>query len=340
MIFQRNVWYVAARPEDVDRQLCRRIILNDPVLLFRTEGGTVVALRDQCPHRFAPLSRGRLFGDVVQCRYHGLRFDQAGRCVLNPHSDVISAATRVPSYPTAERYGLVWIWLGDVSQADPERIPDVSYMVAAGNRTVHSYIRTDYRYDILIDNLLDLSHAEYLHVGSFVGGLSERSNTVVREEHDDVIVVRTSENAPAPAHLADLGAKIDQRYSIHWHPGQVIDFEIVSMLAGAAVSTGRKIRFSHIATPETAETTHYFIGYTRDYALDDPKVDVEVARRQLTAIQSEDNPMLDAIGAQMHGIDFEEMQPVMLPVDVGALRVRRTMKRLIAEERALSPVRE
>jgi phenylpropionate dioxygenase-like ring-hydroxylating dioxygenase large terminal subunit len=332
LLFQRKVWYVAARPEDIDRELRRRVILNQPVLLYRTESGEAVAIRDQCPHRFAPLSRGTLFGDIVQCKYHGLRFNASGVCVLNTHGDVISAATRVPSFPTAERHGLLWIWLGDPAQSNVEQIPDLSYMNATGIRTVHSYLNTDYRYDILVDNLLDLSHAEYLHRGSFAGGVAERSKTVVREDNDDVFVVRTTENAKPPAHLADLGAAIDQTFSIHWRPGQVIDFEIITTPAGDPASTQRKVRFSHIATPETDETTHYFISYTRDYAIDDPKVDEEVARRQVTIIQNEDGPMLDAVSLEMHGADFDEMRPVMLPVDVGALRVRRTMKRLIQKE--------
>ncbi|MBR0755287.1 aromatic ring-hydroxylating dioxygenase subunit alpha [Bradyrhizobium jicamae] len=332
MIFQRNVWYVAAKSEDVDRQLRRRTILNEPVLLYRTERGEVAAMQDLCPHRFAPLSRGTLFGDIVQCKYHGLRFDALGRCVHNPHGDVITQRMHVRRYPTAERHGFIWIWMGDSAQAEPERIPDLSYMDAPGTRTVHSYIKANYRYDILVDNLLDLSHAEYLHVGSFSAGPAACSKTSVNEERNDVFVVRTMQDGPSLPHLAHLGERIDQTLNIHWRPGQVMNFEIKSTPVGDPSSNGHRARFSHIATPETEGTTHYFMSTTRDYAIDDPKVDAEAALRQVTVIQNEDGPMLDAINAEMHGMELMDMGPVLLPVDVGAIRVRRVMKRLIDEE--------
>jgi len=334
MTFQRNVWYVAARPEDVDRELRRRVILDEPVLLYRTEKGEVVAMRDRCPHRFAPLSRGGLSGDTVQCKYHGLRFDSSGHCILNPHGGAISANFHVHRYPTAERHGLVWMWTGDPASADAARIPELTHMDAPGNRTVHSYLKADYRYDILVDNLLDLSHAEYLHVGSFTSGTSTDSTTQVSEKADEVFVVRTMRDSPAPPFCAYLGDRVDQTVTIHWRPGQVMDFELISTPAGDPAAQGQTVRFSHIATPETRETTHYFMSVTRDFALDDPNVDAEVARGQVTVIQNEDGPMLEAVDEQMHGDDLLSLRPLVLPVDVGAMRVRRIMKRLISEETA------
>ena len=99
--------------------------MNEPVVFYRTEDGTPVALEDRCPHRRLPLSMGKLVGDdVLQCHYHGLRFDRTGACVRVPGQDMIPATARVKTYPVVERYKWLWIWMGDPALADPAKIPD------------------------------------------------------------------------------------------------------------------------------------------------------------------------------------------------------------------------
>src|SRR3978361_676520 len=93
--FVRNTWYVALWSSELPPgKLVARTYLDQPVLLFRREDGTVAAISDTCSHRFAPLSMGTLLpGDRVQCPYHGLEFAADGRCVHNPHgSGAIPAA--------------------------------------------------------------------------------------------------------------------------------------------------------------------------------------------------------------------------------------------------------
>lgn len=338
MQLQHDVWYVCALPDQIDRQLKRRVIAGEPMLLYRSEAGALVALKDRCPHRFAPLSRGKLLGDIVQCGYHGLQFGTDGRCVFNPYGNVIAPNNRVRAYPTAERYGLSWVWSGDPDLCSVDKIPDLAYMTAPGHRTAHSYFTADYRYDILVDNLLDLSHAEYLHVGSFMSGTCERSETKVAEVGDELTILYTQFSAPAPPHLSGrMGDRVDQRFRIRWHPGQVITFELANVLPGGDFSDAPVIRFAHIATPETAGSTHYFISNTRDFDLDDAELDKELAARQIGVIQREDGPMLEAVDAEMDGADLLELRPVILPTDTGALRVRRLMKRLLAAETNSGP---
>src|SRR4051795_5850477 len=78
--YLRNAWYVAAWSDDlVDGQLLPRKIMHEPVVLYRKPDGKIAALEDRCPHRFAPLSMGKVVrDDVVQCPYHGLEFDATG----------------------------------------------------------------------------------------------------------------------------------------------------------------------------------------------------------------------------------------------------------------------
>ncbi|NIR37137.1 MAG: Rieske 2Fe-2S domain-containing protein, partial [Actinobacteria bacterium] len=86
-------------------------------VLYRKRDGAAVAMRDQCPHRKVPLSRGRVVGDDIECGYHGMTFGPEGRCVRIPGQSRIPPAAKVASYPVTESMGLVWLWLGEREQA-------------------------------------------------------------------------------------------------------------------------------------------------------------------------------------------------------------------------------
>jgi phenylpropionate dioxygenase-like ring-hydroxylating dioxygenase large terminal subunit len=78
-VFLRNSWYVAAWDREVSRAPLARMLLGEPVVLYRKADGTPIALEDRCCHRHLPLSRGRVEGDGLRCGYHGLRFDASGK---------------------------------------------------------------------------------------------------------------------------------------------------------------------------------------------------------------------------------------------------------------------
>src|SRR5579871_1818892 len=98
-MFVRNSWYIAAEAGEVGRQPVGRILLNEPVVMYRTADGTPVALEDRCPHRRAPLHRGQVMEDALQCGYHGFAFAQDGACVRAPGEDHPPLGARVRSYP-------------------------------------------------------------------------------------------------------------------------------------------------------------------------------------------------------------------------------------------------
>src|SRR3954462_4679144 len=121
--FARNQWYVAAYGREVGRDLLARTVLGEPLVLYRTEAGEVVALADRCVHRRFPLSESRLDGDRVVCGYHGFTYDTSGACVYVPGQKRIPRTARVASYPVVERDALIWVWIGDPALADPQIIP-------------------------------------------------------------------------------------------------------------------------------------------------------------------------------------------------------------------------
>ncbi len=332
MQFLQNSWYVAAFSEEVTRDLFRRVILDQPVLLYRREDGDPVAVFDRCPHRFAPLSRGDLIGDVVQCKYHGLRFDGSGQCVHNPHGTVIAPAMHLRAFPLVERHGLVWIWMGAPDRADPATIPYLGHIEEPnGLRLATFYEACPFRYDILVDNLLDLSHADYLHAGSFAGGAPQSAKTQIVNDGDAITVIRTQHRAPPLVGYPDR-SEVDIELRTRWHPSQVLMFEIRLAPPGELATNAKRIsQFSHAITPETAGTSHYFLMHSWDGSLSDEEFERrKVGQRKL--ITTEDLPMLLAVDREMQGQELMDLRPVILPTDRGAIMVRNRMKQLLSAE--------
>lgn len=110
MPFLRNAWYVAAWDDEVPASdFFHRRILGEDIMFARDADSAVHALRNRCPHRFAPLNLGSRTGaGLIQCPYHGLQFDLAGRCRHNPHGDgAIPPGATVRSYPVVSRHMLL-----------------------------------------------------------------------------------------------------------------------------------------------------------------------------------------------------------------------------------------
>jgi phenylpropionate dioxygenase-like ring-hydroxylating dioxygenase large terminal subunit len=183
-LFLRNSWYVAAWDREVTRMPLGRLILNEPVVLYRREDGTPVALEDRCCHRQLPLSMGRLEGDELRCGYHGLKFDASGKCVEIPGQSSIPPQARVRAYPLVEKYNWVWIWMGDPERADPAVIPHwwwAEHRDWAFTRADMVHVRCNYQ--LISDNVLDVTHLAYVHASSIgASSITEFPATVERQE--------------------------------------------------------------------------------------------------------------------------------------------------------------
>src|SRR6185369_974027 len=108
-------------------------------------------LADRCPHRFAPLSRGRREGDTLFCGYHGLGFNPAGQCVHNPFGGKLPATAQVATLPVVERDSILWFWPGDPDHADDSKIPDFSFLQDAPHQRAHLTMSANY--ELVTDNL-------------------------------------------------------------------------------------------------------------------------------------------------------------------------------------------
>jgi phenylpropionate dioxygenase-like ring-hydroxylating dioxygenase large terminal subunit len=339
-VYLRNSWYVAAWSRDISDKPFARTILDEPVVFYRKTDGSVAALEDRCAHRHAPLHLGRVKGDHIECGYHGLVFDCDGRCVKVPAQDQIPPKARVKSYPVAEKYGWVWIWMGAAEQAQSTPIPDFTRMSdPAGAPTgTTSHVRCSY--ELINDNLLDLSHVGYVH-GSTIGNteMGEKGRIRVARTDKGIRVTRwVIDCAPPPTYLRS-GLFIETDRLDRW---QIIDFEppcfVQIYVGGAKTGTGAPeghrvgglgMWIMNATTPETAGTTHYFWGVARDFKVDGPQVTEALHKEIATAFQ-QDKDILEQQQKVIHL--FVDPENVDIVADAGGIQARRLLRQLIRSE--------
>jgi phenylpropionate dioxygenase-like ring-hydroxylating dioxygenase large terminal subunit len=342
--YLRNAWYVAAWSDDLtDGQLLGRTILKEPIVLYRKSDGHVAALEDRCPHRFAPLHMGQIVnGDCIQCPYHGLEFNSSGACVLNPHGTKnIPPRARVRSYPVTEKHKAIWIWMGEKSP-DLSKVPDFSVLdnVPEMHATKRDRITIRANYELIIDNLLDLSHGSFLHAGILGNSETVEAEITVDLDGNDVVVGRHASNATAPGLFAILMPskpdRIDKFTRMRWMAPSNLRLVTGICMPGAVPESGTGYHAIHMLTPESDRTTHYFFTAVRFNVLtSDDQLNAQIQDKISTtrrfAFEEQDAPVIEA---QQEIIDnaLTSLDPVILAIDVGPVRYKRILRKLIHAE--------
>jgi phenylpropionate dioxygenase-like ring-hydroxylating dioxygenase large terminal subunit len=342
MAFLRNAWYIAAWSEEIsDGRLLARKFLGEPVVLYRDASGRSRALFDRCPHRFAPLSRGKAKGDVIECGYHGLGFNGEGRCVHNPYQPGHAPPrAQVRAYPTLERQGMVWIWMGDADRADPALAPNYPQIEDTVHwHTSHGYLMTPANYLISMDNLMDLTHPMYLHSSSLGSAAMATARYEVRQESArSVNSNRGFEEGPAPPamdrYFPSQGKPVSHWADMRWEAGSSLMLNTGISWPRQPRDSGLNVYTAHLLAPETETTTHYFFAMIRSAEevrkFDDAGPLVQIVR---DIFMNEDSAMLAAVQERMGGHDLAELKPASLPGDAGATRMREALAKLIEEEK-------
>lgn len=343
MAYLLNAWYVAAWDEEIPADgLFSRRLLGEPLVFFRERSGGVRALADRCPHRFAPLSKGVLCDDAVRCPYHGLEFNGAGQCSRNPHGNgAIPRAARVRAYPVVEKYSVVWIWMGDESKADEALIPDFSCMDPRRFYVAKRYLHARANYVLESDNILDLSHIQYLHPTTLGSDDVSSAITRVEQQGETVWSYRQTVNEIMPAFLYDAmgipaDTPVDRWTDVRWNAPSNLLLMAGAVPTGQPRSEGRETALPHLFTPETETTTHYWFSFPMPVEMGE--LGQQIAQAQVAALAvpftEEDLPMLEAQQLAMGDREFWSLKPVLLAGDAGAVRARRVLDGLIAQEQA------
>ncbi|MDH3509679.1 MAG: aromatic ring-hydroxylating dioxygenase subunit alpha [Gammaproteobacteria bacterium] len=161
-----NFWYAAELSDNVTEEPVGVRMLGQDFVLFRDTAGRAHCLSNVCPHRGAALADGKVQGDCVECPYHGWQFDSAGHCMAIPSLGAdakIPNRARVDAYPTVERYGIIFAFLGDLPEAERPPIMKVNEWGQDGWRPTTIVFDWDFDYKRSLENALDPSHNEFVH---------------------------------------------------------------------------------------------------------------------------------------------------------------------------------
>jgi phenylpropionate dioxygenase-like ring-hydroxylating dioxygenase large terminal subunit len=330
-------WYVAAFGDEVGRSFLARTLLGKNVLLYRTEAGKVVALDDRCAHRSYPLSSGELDGDTVVCGYHGFRYNADGDCIEVPAMAKCPRAIGVRNYAVAERGPLVWIWMGDAGQAISANIPDTSYQWSSDWVCSKGYLHLPGNYVSLHENLLDLTHLSYIHAKTF--GSPEYARAPYRTQLSDGHYLIRREVIPTllppvwadPTGLSGIATAARVATSEFISPG--FHRVTVSFYDSALPENERSvgtIRTSHLPTPETHSSTHYFIVHGRDFELDDPE-QTGIMHDRLFAAFAEDVEALSKLERVLEKTAPQDFYEISVTTDGPAVAMRRHLLKRVTQ---------
>ncbi|MEV5972259.1 aromatic ring-hydroxylating dioxygenase subunit alpha [Streptomyces sp. NPDC051921] len=162
-----DFWYPVARSADLRRNKVRpAAFAGRRIALYRGDSGTAYALEDRCAHRQVPLSLGVVDGEALRCCYHAWAYRGNGRISQIPY--LPKGADRPPrgvrSYPVRERYGLIFVFPGDLGRADITPLPALPEADSPRHRTMMFSRTVRCHYSFLHENLLDMNH-QFLHRG-------------------------------------------------------------------------------------------------------------------------------------------------------------------------------
>jgi phthalate 4,5-dioxygenase len=163
----RRYWMPAVMSSELpvnDSDPIRVRLLGEDLVAYRNTNGEVGLIAANCPHRGASLFFGRNEEAGIRCVYHGWKFDVTGQCIDMPNEPAESdfkTKVRAVSYPTAEKAGIVWAYMGPSERKPP--VPDYEWMRAPAGQTWVSKTYQNCNYLQAMEGGLDTSHSSFLH---------------------------------------------------------------------------------------------------------------------------------------------------------------------------------
>lgn len=333
--FPKDQWYIIALSKELQDNLLGRKILNIPMVIFRDKKGKAVALEDRCCHRGMPLSQGLLEQGKIRCSYHGLLYDENGQCIEVPGQNRIPSKAKIKSFYLEEKQGLIWLWYGKEESVPLIEAPDYPYHDDPDYLYDGDRYHYQAPYQLIHDNLMDLSHLAYVHLKTIGGNAKAHMNATMKTKviGNQVIVTRHMlESDPPPTYSMayPFKNKIDR-----W---QEIDFRVshIRIWTGAIEAgddslenpdrKGFHMRGFHAITPETENSCHYFWTMSTN-----PKHDREhIAKLVIDQTKQTFDEDKEVIENQYKNLDdFNHPEMIGIHIDVGLTHARRIIQSLI-----------
>ena len=338
-MFIKNAWYVAGVSSDFGHELKPLKIVGEDVVVFRKADGMAAILEDACPHRKLPLSMGRIEGDSVVCGYHGLTFDCTGRCIAAPtQPDAIPGRARVRSYPATDRYGFLWVWMGDAESADEARLIDIpDFDNPSWGKTDLGHMEMACNYLWIMENLLDPSHVAWVHLTSFAGAGTDDVKLQSEDSDEGIVVYRWIDNRPPPPYYKprltfEGNCDRKQHYEVRM-PSIAINKSVFTPAGTGgddeALPDAAFVNYSYnFMTPVDEANTRYFWFQHRNGDAEDQEVSKAMFEGAVMAF-NEDKVILEAVQI---GMTNPASRHINLGIDAAAMRFRKKVERRIAAE--------
>jgi vanillate O-demethylase monooxygenase subunit len=323
----RDYWHPVLRSEEVARAPVRATLLDESLVLFRARGG-VVALSNLCIHRGTPLSMGTLEGDTIVCPYHGWAYAPDGACVRIPSlppEQGIPKKARVDAYRTDERYGLVWVCLGQ------PRLPIPRYPTWDDPDFRVKFVREalwEANAARIIENFLDISHFPFVH-GTTVGHPDYpmvREHTVT--QHDDGFTIDV-----------DVTLRDDPTRTFHMQARTYMPFSIVYRRSaiGGGLAEGKRVAHNaqrvqlFCASPISARRSKNFQFTSQNYP--ETADEFEAYKRFSDQVTEEDRQIVENQRPEELPLDLSEELHLKGP-DISGIEYRRWLAKLMIERPA------
>ena len=169
----KNFWYAVAFTDEITDKPTRLTVLGQELVAFRQKvSGKVIVMSDLCVHRGGALSGGwQDEKGCLVCPYHGWEYDADGKAVRIPANQTgrpIPKKARVDAYPVQEKYHFVWVFLGDLPEAERPPLPDWDeHFDNPDLAFVHGEFLWKANYERVLENGVDIAHTPWVHGGAF-----------------------------------------------------------------------------------------------------------------------------------------------------------------------------
>ena len=319
-------WYAIAWSREVapGSTLARRAAGRDLVLWRATDAsggaGELHCWLDLCVHRGAKLSLGAVQrhdrGNCLVCPYHGWKYAESGQCAAIPAHPGLTppAKARAQVFRVRERYGVIWVCLGDPGRDLPE-------FPLAEEKDARVLLAGPYRFRALgprlIENLLDVAHLGIVHAGL----LGEPARSEI-EDYEVEMGARGAASGPVAREIRIWQPDPDgtgKGAHVSYH------YEVQGPLTAGFVKTHGEQRFGILAQvmPVDHEWSEMRMIMAMNYGH-------EIPAEELIAFQ-------DRVAEQDRAI-VESQRPELLPLDLQAELHLRSDRMAIAYRKWLKEI--
>ncbi|UOF89100.1 aromatic ring-hydroxylating dioxygenase subunit alpha [Fodinisporobacter ferrooxydans] len=319
----QNAWYIAATSEELKEGILPRTILSRDILLYRDSKGIAHALKNQCVHRGARLSDGKIHEDCIVCPFHGWEFFSDGQCMYIPANGTnasIPTGAKVESYPVCETAGFVWVYIGKQNHVQELALPKEA--TSPSFRGVPFSAEWNAHVTRVVESILDVSHLPFVHPNSTgdVNPIVDGPDFEVTERH-----IRIEAQAFHPLLKTPLN-QVEERGSstiLFSFPNQIL------LRTNMVKDNGHQMCTYLSFTPVNDETIKIYGLALRNFLLDVDLID-EIHYEHNVKVLEEDRPIVEGLKPKISPLDLSKEKHVRS--DGPQVRFRIMFRKALEEE--------